>query len=261
MIATLAATLITYQINVTHVAAVKRAELLDAIRNIYIGSSKQWIDEKLGSPTFIEEREINDESGIKPDTVMGNGEKLLECMYVFETVSVRIYYDSPENSCKAFFVTKMETNSEDTIRMPEFYSWIVQNKPLGEFVFTEIDSEPEKVYGYTSNGVGYTFYGEQYYFAGRGGYHNFYFLMLDYGALDSLRRFMELLLAVQNDIAPLKNFSNYHWPYNESDILVQRRSEMYPNTYGISTLGMEMTFDLISFYGGFDTLQLRGRDG
>ena len=233
-------------------------EILVAISKISIGSSKNWIDDKLGPPYASNIVAITEDSRVWPHTdessIIG---EVLECVYMFDVVSVMIYFDTPENSCIAFFVTLMEDVSNVDIVMPEAYSFFVSNKPLGEFAFADIDYEPYNVYGYVSNGVGRVFYGEQYYFMGGGNYQDFCFAILDYGMLNSLLDFDRFLTEIEWDITT--DPGNGASVLASSDILTQQRGRLYPNTYGISVLNEELTFSLFSVYMGFDSAAFRMR--
>lgn len=238
-------------------------EVLVSIQKLSTGSSKDWVDNRLGPPFASNIVEITENSRAYPDTDENSitGE-ILECVYLFDIVSVKIYFDIPDNSCKAFFVTLMEDTLDFDIVMPEAYSVFVSNKPLGEFTFSDIwDGEwPLNVDGYASNGVGRLFYGEQYYFAGGGNYQDFYFAVLDYGALNSFSEFNWFISEVQCDIVPGPGSSNGENVLSSSELLLEQRYKLYPNTYGISRLNVELTFSLFSSYSAFDSAALRKLD-
>lgn len=230
------------------------------IQRLSIGCTKNWVDEKLGTP-FVENVVAVTDDGRLPYDIDGNriGEnnivdEFLECIYIFDIVSVKIYFGVSDYSCKAFFVTLMEDASGADIVMPETYSSFISNKLLGEFAFSEILWDPINVNGYVSQGVGRAFYGEQYYFAGSGNYQEFYFAVLDYGMLDSYKEFGRFLSLIQNDIRLSDDENSYY----SSELLTQQRDKFYPNTYGISTLNYKITFSLLGTYVGFDSLPLRG---
>lgn len=233
-------------------------EILVSIQKLSTGSSKDWIDNKLGPPFASNVVEITQNSKAYPHTdendIVG---EVLECVYLFDIVSVKIYFSTPDNSCIAFFVTLMVDTLNFDLVMPEAYSVFVSNKPLGEFTFADIDGEPMAIYGYVSNGVGRVFYGEEYYFMGGGNYQYFYFATLDYGMLDSLSQFDQFLSEIQFDISP--NNVNGTNALSSSDLLSQQRSKLYPNTYGISRLNEELTLSLFSSYSAFDSAALRKR--
>lgn len=232
-------------------------EILASIQKISIGSSKDWVDEKLGSPYASNTVKVTKSDRAWHDTdensIVG---ELLECVYMFDIVSVKMYFDPSDNSCKAFFVTLMEDVLGADIVIPEAYSSFTTKRPLGEFSFTDIGDDPFTVDGYVSNGVGRVFYGEQYYFMGSGNYQDFYFAILDYGMLNSLAKFDGFLESIQCDI--IRGYGNGASTLSSSDMLVQQRSTLYPNTYGISVLNGDLTFSLLSSYVGFDSAAFRG---
>lgn len=231
-------------------------EILSSIQQLSIGCSKDWVDNELGTP-FSEERvAVGEERRLFPgeDESSKIGE-ILECVYIYDIVSVQVYFDVPNNSCKAFFITLLEDAFID-IAMPEVYSSLVSNRPIGEFTYSEINGEPNYVYGYAGQGISRAFYGEKYYFAASGNYQNFYFANLDYGMLNSLASFIHFLSVVQFDINPCNDI----FGLPSSDLLIRERETFYPNTYGISSLNEQLTFDLLSSYAGFDSLPLRGWD-
>lgn len=238
-------------------ASKETKELLTSIQKLSIGSSKDWVDDRLGPPYSENVVEITENGRVWPDTDENNiiG-AILESVYIFDAVSVIVYFDMDEKSCQAFFVTLMEDISEIDIVMPEAYAFCVFGKPLGEFTFSDIWNgwEPLYIDGYTSNGVGRVFYGEQHSFGGSGNYHDFYFACLDYGLLDSLSEFDSLVSSVYFDIFEYNDSGNF------SEILAKLRSDLHPNTYGISDLNPDLTFSLFDCYMGFDSVSFRKRD-
>lgn len=243
-------------------------EILAAIPKLSVGSSKEWVDKKLGPPFATNIVKVTEKGRIRYNNeeiidVDGNTvseddivDELLECVYLLDDIiSATLYFDSSDKSCEAFFVTLLKDTLDFDIVMPEIYSSFVSDKPLGEFAFTEIVGEPDNVYGYVSQGVGRAFYGEQHYFMGWGNYQDFYFAVLDYGMLSSYIEFGGFLSMVQTEISPLNDSTNI---YHSSDLLIQQRDALYPNTYGISTLGCKITFSLLGTYVAFDSLPLRG---
>lgn len=54
------------------------------------------------------------------------------------------------NSCEAYYVTLMDDIEAVDITMPKAYSFLVGDKPLGDFTFSEIDGMPSDIYGYTN---------------------------------------------------------------------------------------------------------------
>lgn len=235
-------------------------EILESIRKLSIGSSKDWVDDKLGPPYAENIVEITKNGIVWPHTDESDiTSEILECVYMFDILSIITYFDTEKNSCQAFFVTLMKDISGIDIVMPEAYSFCVSDKPLGAFTFSDIwnGEEPLNIYGYASNGVGRVFYGEQYYFAGSGNYKDFYFAVLDYGMLNSLSAFHQFISEVQCDIVPGPSLDNGESVLSSSDLLAEQRYKLCPNTYGISALNRDLTFSLFSSYTGFDSASFR----
>ena len=151
----------------------------------------------------------------------------------------------------------MKDATDVDIILPEAYSIFVSNKSLGKFAFADIYGTPVNVNGYVSNGVARAFYGEQYYFVGGGNYNDFYFAVLDYGKLNSLSEFSGFLSEVQFDLSLVPDSNNGENALSSSDLLVEQRYKLCPNTYGISHLNKDLTFSLFSLYLGFDSASFR----
>lgn len=235
----------------------EKREQLAAIKKLSIGVSKDWVESNLGTPFVANIIEVTKDGRAWPHIDKSNivGE-VLEYIYIFEDVSIKIYFDVPGNSCKAFFVTILKDVKGIDIVMPDIYAPFVSNKPLGEFAYTEISGEPGLVYGYSSQGVARTFYGESYYYTASGNYQTFYFSTLDYGMLNSLSDFVLFISLIQHEIGP----SNDVYGLPSSELLCQQRDKFYPNTYGISVLNDYLTFELFGSYAGFDSVPLRRLD-
>ena len=161
---------------------------------------------------------------------------------------VQAYFDISDNSCLAFFITLLDDISDVDIMMPKFYSSLVSDKSLGEFAFSELGEGIVSTYGFTGQGVARTFYGEEHYFGANGNYQTFYFAVLDYGMLNSQADFTRFLSIIQFNIGPMDNTL----PLPE--VLNSEREKFYPNTYGISTLNSNLTFELLSHYYWFDSM-------
>lgn len=228
-------------------------EKLEIIQKLSIGTSKAWIDDILGPPFAEKKRAIIDDRLLRPaeDPNDKTGE-ILVCAYnISDIVMVQAYFDISDNSCQAFFVTLLDDILTVNIIMPEIYSTFVSDKPLGEFAFSEIAEGLIRTYGYAGQGVARAFYGEEYYFGASGNYKEFFFAVLDYGMLNSVPDFVHFLSIIQfyiNDELPL---------LERIDV---QREKFYPNTYGISILNSNLTFDLLSNYSWFDSLPFRGWD-
>ncbi len=228
---------------------------LSFIQQSFIGCSKQWMDDTLGLP-FSEKRvAINDKGPMRPsDDESSKTGEILVCAYnVSDIVIVQGYFDVFDSSCQAYFITLLKDVSNFNVAMPDVYSTLVSNKPLGKFAFSEIDEGLSFTYGYSSNGTARTFYGEAYYFASMGNYQNFFFAVLDYGMLYSLEDFIKFISIFQFYTGPVYEYLPLR------DIIDGQRKKFYPNTYGISILEAELTMDLISNYTWFDSYSLRDR--
>ena len=228
-------------------------EQLAFIQKLAIGCSKSWIEDTLGSPFAEKTLPIKENGLLRPfdDEDSKTGE-ILACVYrISDIVMVQACFDIPDNSCKAFFVTLLADVPNTDITMPEAYSSFVSNKPLGEFSFSEIAHNLESTYGFSGTFNARTFYSEEYYFAGKGNYYDFYFAVLDYGMLNSLEDFVLFLSIIQSCIGPADDTLPL------PDIINQQREKFYPNTYGISALDSDLTFDFLCDYDWYDTLMLR----
>ncbi len=237
-------------------------EILASIQKISIGVSRDWVNNKLGSPYAQNIVKITENGRDRDDTSeRGKVSEILECTYIFDIVSVIAYFDISDNSCKAFFVTLMENDEDIDIILPEAYGFFVSDKPLGKFSFADIWGDPLNIYGYVSNSVARAFYGEQYYYMGGGNYNDFYFAVLDYGMLNSRsEEFIDFLSEVQPATEIVFGSNNGEDVLSSLDLLVEQRSMVCPNTYGISTLNKDLTFSLFSSYLGFDSTSFRKRN-
>ena len=73
------------------------------LENIYIGCSKEWIDEKLGAPTFMYSCEGKTElTNMTPKEIDYD---FLACVYVTDIAVLKTYFGKEDNSCQAFFIT------------------------------------------------------------------------------------------------------------------------------------------------------------
>lgn len=229
------------------------SDKLNAIQKLSIGTSKAWIDDVLGPPFAEKKRAIIDDRLLRPneDPKDKTGEVLVCAYNISDIVMVQTYFDISDNSCQAFFVTLLDDISDVDITLPEIYSTFVSDKPLGEFAFSEIQDGLMRTYGYAGQGVSRAFYGEEYYFGASGNYNGFFFAVLDYGMLNSVPDFVCFLSVIQfyiNGELPLLDAINV------------QREKFFPNTYGISILSSNLTFDLLSEYSWFDSLPYRGWD-
>lgn len=239
IIATIAATAITNIFGSQIASRIARKNLLNSIQNLYIGSSKEWIDSKLGQATFT--HAIN--------------EDYYECVYAVDVAIVRIFYDTDASSCQAFFVTSYNLKPLEKILFPKQYSKVVAGKPLGEFSFHDIESSPNMVYGFTSTGPGRAFYGEEYSFYHSVGVgYNFYFFIMDYGTMESLAKFVAEL---DNSASVEYIDDEVSWEQVMGPCVINRKA-FFPNTYGVSNIhDTQDAYWWFSDYHSFDSLQLR----
>ena len=227
-------------------------EKLAYIQKLSIGSSKKWIDDKLGAPYAEEMMDIKSDGLMQgyDDETNKTGEILVCLYYIPDIVTVQVFFDPSDDSCQAFFVTLLNDISDIDIKLPLFYAPLVSDKSLGEFAFSEIGDSLVSTYGYAGQGIGRTFYGEEYRFGAHGNYQDFYFAVLDYGMLDSRGSFSGFLSIIQfiigpaHDSVPLPEALDSNW------------AKFYPNTYGISVLNNRLTFDLLGNYYWFDNVPI-----
>lgn len=237
------------------------------VSKISIGCNKNWVDEKFGVPFSINTINVTnigrvnyDKNGniydkhhkvIEEDAIINT---YLECIYFLDDILVMtIYYDSSNNLCKAFFITLLNGASVIDNIIPEVYSSLVSGKTIGEFTFTDIERNPDYIFGYVGQGVGRAFYGEKFYFGSSGNYQDFYFAILDYGMLSPRADFYNFLSNAMFEFDIYLGVKDIPSSY----LLSHQRSILHPNTYGISCLDDEITFDLLSSYQAFDSLPLR----
>lgn len=239
IIATIAATVITNIFSTEIANRVERKDLLTSIQNLYIGSSKEWIDSKLGQATFT--HAIN--------------EDYYECVYAVDIAIVRIFYDTNASSCQAFFITSYNLKPSEKILFPKQYSKVVAGKPLGEFSFYDIESSPTMTYGFVSTGPGRAFYGEEYdFYHNVGTGYNFYFMIMDYGTLDSLTKFVTEL----DNSAYAEHIDDEVSLDQTMGPCITQRKNFFPNTYGVSHIYDEQDACWwFADYYSFDSLQLR----
>lgn len=146
---------------------------LSTLENMYIGCSKDWIDENIGTPTFVYNENF------KVNYKQGNDESkeiyydYLGCVYITDIGILRTFFDKDDMSCKAFFITAVD--DKYTINLPKRYRHFVNDKSLGNFSYYDIQATPEYINGFFSNGTGRYLCEETYYFFGNGNYY-YYFL-------------------------------------------------------------------------------------
>lgn len=220
--------------------------------SLYIGCSKEWIDERLGVPTF--EYTIDSDSPILYNEKETLKDDLLGCVYNTDIAILRAFFKKDDLSCKAFFVT---TKNENAIKIPKPYCNIIHSNEIGNFSYYDIMNYPVLLGGFFTNGTGRLFYGEVYYYYSGGNYYNFSFATLDYG----LKKDIDLIVRKPeefefDDKINKKNCKIVGWEF------IKDRKKGYPNTYGITdrSISSDITWDLLSDYNGFDSNQLRTHD-
>lgn len=224
----------------------ERIKLLKNIGEIYIGSSKEWIDANFGPPNFTAKIE---------DYVL--------CAYFSDISAVQIIYDDSSKSTQAFFVTSLSNKKTDKLHIVKpLYDYDGENI-LGEASYYDIPGTPQGVLGYVSNGTARAFYGETYYYNSSGNYYNYYYLSLDYGELKgTVQDFISSLdlVATKDDIIDDEVSSeNILSDYFQ---IIRDRKNAYPNTYGVSgtSIDFDLVVDIISDYSWFDSKQIRDRN-
>lgn len=246
ILATLIATFLINMFNKVYIHTYQKKELIRSIQDLYIGSNKEWIDSKLGYPTFTNQ-----------------AEKFLECVYVTNIAAIRVYYDNSAKACQAFFVTALSKKHSNSIKLPSQYSWIVSKKKIGKFSFYDIEDSPMSYFGFVSNGIGRALYGEEYTYQGSGNNYIFYFLILDYGIMKSFKEFdRNLSNSIEYGDKPIDDKIRCS-SYNGYSQRITNRKIFCPNTYGISKVYVDekIIINAITSYHSFDSLQLRSKIG
>lgn len=221
---------------------------LSTLDTLYIGCSKEWLDERLGVPTFI--YSVNSENlpyYVHNDDLHSD---LLGCVYVTDIAILRAFFNKDDRSCKAFFVTAKDETIK--IKLPNPYRRSICDKSLGDFSYYDIKNMPSLIGGFITNGVGRIFYGECFYYASGGNYYNFSFGTLDYGLNGNFN-----LITMNPDEFEFDDKVNKGHCKVISNQFSQDRSQCFPNTYGISTLSYSYTWYLLADYSSFDSNQLR----
>lgn len=247
IIATIMATIIT-----TNYIEMKKEEnnfareqekLLYDLQTICIGCNKEWMDSVFGMPVFTNTDGTTNEE-----------------VYITDIALIRAFFDITDNSCVMFFIT--QTTEKTIPLMPTlsntYFNTIGENKELGELSYDDIrysNHELFVAYGFFTNGSGRTFYGE--------GYDPFYaylyptyYASLDYGINSPENMIGDIGNAVstEEEIAYYKNLKCDDG-LNKYRAFLSYRKEYYPNTYGVSSLDSDYTFDKLMDYNTFDSIQ------
>ena len=202
----------------------KDRKLLNDINSILIGESTDYCDDCFGVPIFQKQ---HDEYGIN------------ERVYDNKYVIIRAYFK--DSSLIGYFVTSKRDNEK--ISLPEQFDYLVDEKYLGKFNFTDISGMPYFVGSYHSNGVGHFLYNESYYYASGGNYYFFFFMYMDYGIYN---------LVFDNDAFESDiEIANADLVYDRNAIQIDR-SKSFPNTYGVVSTDIDEIYELISTYYNFN---------
>lgn len=245
-VSTIIATIIsTYAINVENkknIINAQREKLLYDLQTICIGCNKEWMDSVFGIPVFT-----------------STDQYTIEEVYITNIALIRAFFGIEDNSCKMFFIT--QTTPETIPFMPTIrncYYNELGEKSLGTLSYEQIKyynmANLFVAYGFYTNGSGRAFYGEGYNCYG-GFYQDIYFASLDYGENNPLYMMNDIL---GEDITeesldyyeslPDNELNNYH-------LFLSERSKFYPNTYGVSSLDQDYSFDKLMDYNTFDSMQ------
>ncbi|MBQ6169643.1 MAG: hypothetical protein IJK30_06760 [Ruminococcus sp.] len=219
------------------------------LENVYIGCSKEWIDEKLGAPTFMYSCEGKTElTNMTPKEIDYD---FLACVYVTDIAVLKTYFGKEDNSCQAFFITV--TDEKQSLDLPSTYRRFVNDKSIGKFSYYDIDGNPTAVGGAISNGNARTFYGETFNFYSAGNYYCFIFGNVDYG-ID-----VPFLLYMKGTEIEWDDKTSDHPPKVLGVQNIKDRKENYPNTFGLASpiIPDKLAWELLLENRGFDSFQLK----
>lgn len=211
-------------------------EQLDNLSRLYIGCSKEWLNDSFGTPQF---------SGQKNDFSL--------YAYVTKHFLVQVALDE-SNAARAYLITALET--DDPI------NWEINDKTiqtmldnrslklsLGNFSYSDFSESPEKVFGFVSNGNSRALYAEYYYFMAWGNYYDYYLASLDFGKTGK---------TIEGFIREFGMPEDHPFPYySDYCQIIEDRSNNCPNSYGVSD-GVDVT-DLFFTYDWFNSDQLRNQ--
>lgn len=242
IIATIIATLIIDRNNKEYASSIEKEKLLYDLQTICIGCNKDWMDTAFGTPVFTNKDDL-----------------IIEEVYITDIALIRAFFEVDNNACIMFFVT--QTSDEPIPLMPTisnyYYNAIGKEEKLGILTYNEINYININLfvaYGFFTNGTGRTFYGEGYhnYFGSR---HDIYFASLDYGENNP----WNMMGYIYND--DISNRDLYYYEnlddngLNRHHAFLSERDKFYPNTYGVSSLDSDYTFDKLMDYNTFDSIE------
>lgn len=228
--------------NEENINEAQRKNLLYDLQTICIGCNKEWMDSAFGAPVFT--------------SVDGTTK---EEVYIVDIALIRAFFGIEDDACKMFFIT--QTTEEPIPFMStinnSYYNEYGEQKKLGTISYNEIDYGTiiiDVAYGFFTNGSGRTFYGEGYGSYG-GYYNNIYFASLDYG-INTPWNMMGYILSSsisEEEMAYYSNMGNNK--LNRYQCFLSNRDKFFPNTYGVSSLDEEYSFDKLMDYNTFDSIQ------
>lgn len=215
---------------------------LNNLSNVYIGCSKQWADEVFGYPQFV-----------------GQKDDYLLTAYITDYFVLQIAYDQSQ-AAKAYIITSLDNTDKIDIQLTDstlYGNSLISNSfILGELSYYDFPGTPEHIGGFVSNGNARAFYSESYYYMSGGNYYEYYIASFDYGkAGKNHQDFISSLTFPDNE--PIDDevsgtcFDNY-------SLVIKDRKNNYPNSYGVSTLDVDMDSLLFS-YDWFNSQQLRNK--
>lgn len=210
---------------------------LNNLSNVYIGCSKQWADETFGYPQFV-----------------GQKDNYLLSAYISDYFVLQIAYDQSQ-SAKAYIITSLDNTDKIDIRLTD--STLHNSFILGELSYYDFPGIPEHIWGFVSNGNARAFYGESYYYMSGGNYYEYYIASFDYGKTGkNPQGFIDSLTFSNN--GPIDDEMSEMSPSSYNTLVIKDRKNNYPNSYGVSTLDVDMS-SLFFSYDWFNSQQLRNK--
>ena len=205
----------------------------DGLSKIYIGCNKQWADDTFGTPQFV-----------------GNKGEYLLCAYISDSYVIQMAFDKA-NSAQAYLITTLHNDSNIKIEINDETLWLDEDYILGEFSYYDFPGKPINVFGFVTNGNGRVLYMESYYFMGGGNYYDYYIGFLDFGELinDKWPDIDIIDGDIDDEVTADKSLRMF---------AITNRSDNYPNSYGVSALGMDI-YEILFSYDWFNSQQIRNR--
>lgn len=215
---------------------------LTSISSIYIGCSKEWVDEQFGAPQFI-----------------GEIEGYTMCAYLSDFYLLQFAFNE-SFATEGYMVTSLENEENIQIEI-KGVPVVLASTTLGEFSFYDFPGAPSSAYGFVTQGLGRALYAERYYFGNGGNYYEYYIASFDYGVFEGTLQdfiFSNQYIGIDEKIiiddevdSSIRTCSN----------MLNDRKNNCPNTYGVVRALNYTTVEKLFFdYGWFNSLQLRDRD-